>query len=385
MSHTPESPDPDDLLLSGRDRKGELRWPDPGTQVPYGRVLHSAALLGLDPAVLVSRLEALGYADIQQAGTALPDTVRPDDAPLVRRVGVPDYGKPWLDVAEPVPLRHVLEVGCHTGRGPADVARRLTALGYRLGGDVDRPLPESSHPADVMLILEQRTNYRECRDWGDEVPAHHVHDTARDLSISPHFVATRLVALGFRLPYTPEPGDEALLTHRGSHEPGHILGLARETGRTPEDIVGRLTELGCGRPEVPAPPQPDDLVLLSANVDGRAPWLLRYTAAGLLVRHILRAALATGRSPAEVAARLAELGYRLHEDANLPAVADEADIRLLETIDRSYQDDVHLGDVLRSASLTGRSPADVAARLTALGHRLPDEVDHPEVRGLVTA
>src|SRR4051812_18956480 len=78
MSHTPESPDPDDLLLSGRDRKGELRRPDPGTQVPYGRVLHSAALLGLDPAVLVSRLEALGYADIQQAGTALPDTVRPD-------------------------------------------------------------------------------------------------------------------------------------------------------------------------------------------------------------------------------------------------------------------------------------------------------------------
>ncbi|AQW54107.1 peptidase C14 caspase catalytic subunit P20 [Streptomyces hygroscopicus] len=29
----------------------------------------------------------------------------------------------------------------------------------------------------------------------------------------------------------------------------------------------------------------------------------------------------------------------------------------------------------------GRSPADVAARLTALGYRLPDEVDYPEVCG----
>ncbi|MEK8143380.1 hypothetical protein NKH18_18505 [Streptomyces sp. M10(2022)] len=39
------------------------------------------------------------------------------------------------------------------------------------------------------------------------------------------------------------------------------------------------------------------------------------------------------------------------------------------------------GDVLRSASLTGRRPADVASRLTALGYRLPDDVEYPEVRG----
>lgn len=100
---------------------------------------------------------------------------------------------------------------------------------------------------------------------------------------------------------------------------------------------------------------------------------------GLQVRHILRASLVTGRSPAQAAERLAALGHWLHENANLPAVATESDIRLLESLTRSYLDDVHLEHVLRSATLTGRSPKDVATRLTELGYRLPDEVTYPEV------
>ncbi|WP_443073640.1 wHTH domain-containing protein [Streptomyces sp. NBC_01429] len=67
----------------------------------------------------------------------------------------------------------------------------------------------------------------------------------------------------------------------------------------------------------------------------------------------------------------------------MPEAADEADVRLLAAVEptRSLLDNVHLEHVLRAASLTGRSPADVASRLTALGYRLPDEVEYPEVRG----
>nr|WSZ97665.1 hypothetical protein OH820_20180 [Streptomyces sp. NBC_00857] len=124
----------------------------------------------------------------------------------------------------------------------------------------------------------------------------------------------------------------------------------------------------------------DDLCVLSERLDGRQPWL-EGSHVGVQLRHILRASLVTGRSPAEVTERLAALGHPPHENAKVPEVADAEDIRLLEALDRSFMDNVHLEHVLRCASRTGRSPPDVASRLTALGYRLPDEVDYSEVCG----
>jgi hypothetical protein len=350
-------------------------------------VLHAAALLRWSPASAVSRLTALGYGDIQHAQAPLPDTVDPDDVPLIRDVSA-QYRPTWLDVSKPVSLHQILESAGLANRGPADVARRLTSLGYGLGGG-GRPLPESAHPGDAMLISTDRSS-GEWLDWGDKVSAYHVLGAARELTCSPYAAATRLIALGLQLPYTPEPDDELILTSSGEHGArwfygtppvGHILAVAQDMGRRPADIAARLTELGLGRPVVPDAPEADDLTILSENLDGRGPWLVQNTVVGLQMRHILRAALATGRSPADITERLTALGHWLHKNANLPTAADEADIRLLETVDRSYLDNVHLEHVLGSASLTGRSPADVASRLTALGYRLPDDVDYPEVRG----
>ncbi|WP_405694773.1 hypothetical protein [Streptomyces sp. NBC_01185] len=249
-----------------------------------------------------------------------------------------------------------------------------------------------------MLLRTARGGQGGWLGWGDEASAAHVLDVAAYLACSPLTAAVRLAALGLRLPYTPEPDDERILTFATTyraHYPGrysaapvgHVLAVARETGRSPADIVARLKVLGVGRPDgtVPDSPQDDDFVLLSEELDGREPWLVKNTVVGLRVEHILRASLVTGRTPAAITARLAELGHTLHENAKLPEAADEADIRLLETVDRSYLDGVHLEHVLRSAGLTGRSPADVAARLTALGHTLPDEVEYPETRGVLAA
>ncbi|MFE1961672.1 hypothetical protein [Streptomyces sp. NPDC059479] len=396
MSHAPESQDPDDLRIASREVNGRGPWLKPGEQVPYGHVLHAAAQLRWSPAAVVSRLTALGYADIQHPEASLPGTVELDDVPLIRDVSA-QYSPSWLDVGKPVSLRQVIESAGLADRGPADVARRLTVLGYRLGG-AGRSLPESPNPGDIVLISTGHGRYEKWLDWGDEVSAFHVRVAAGELICSPYAAATRLIALGLRLPYTPEPVDELILKSSeeqgerhgarwlyGTPHVGHILAVAQETGRRPADIVARLTELGYDRPVAPDHPEADDLIILSEELDGRGPWLVKNTVVGLSMRHILRAALATGRSPADIAERLAALGHRLHENANLPAVADEADIRLLATLDRSYLDNVHLEHVLRSASLTGRSPADVASRLTALGHRLPDEVAYPEVRGSLAA
>ncbi|MFJ8748475.1 hypothetical protein ACIREO_03890 [Streptomyces sp. NPDC102441] len=395
MTDAPAVQDPEEALIASRDLDGG-RPLEPGKQVPYGHVLYAAALLGRSPAEVVSRLTALGYADIQDAGVPFPDAVGLDDAALIRREGYRWSMQRWIDVAEPVSLRQLVETAEHAGRGPADVARRLTALGYRIGGS--GPLPESPDPRDVMLIRTDPRGEGSWLGWGDEVSAAHVLEAAERLSCSPHAAATRLASLGLRLPYTPEAEDERLLTVGDTYGArwlgrymsppmGHVLAVARETGRSPQDIVDRLKALGTGRPDGPVPesPEEDDFVLLSENLDGCRPWLRKNTVVGLRVEYILRASLATGRSPASVAARLAELGHWLHGNAKLPEAADEADIRLLDTMDRSYLDEVHLEKVLRSASLTGRSPADVAARLTALGHTLPDEVEYPDVRGSLAA
>ncbi|MGW6308867.1 wHTH domain-containing protein [Streptomyces niveus] len=387
--HAPESDDPDDILIASDNLNSRYPWRDPAKQVPYGRVLLIAAKLKWSPAAVVSRLGALGYADIQRSDGPLPAVVEPDDVPLITGVDR-RFGAHPVDVDTTVSLRQIVESAALADCAPAEAARRMTALGYQVGTGA-RPLPETANSRDVVLIRKDRRGG--WFEWGDDVPTGHVLEVAQELSCSPRFAAERLIALGLRLPYTPEPGDERLLNYAdtpgggwisrwGSAPVAHILTVARETGRSHADLLARLRELGTQPPDgnVPDTPEADDFVILSENLDGRAPWLPKNNVVGLQVRHILRAARVTGRSPASIAGRLTALGHWLHDNANLPATADEADIALLDTVTRSYLDDVHLENVLRSASLTGRSPADVAARLTALGYRLPDEVEYPDVR-----
>ena len=52
----------------------------------------------------------------------------------------------------------------------------------------------------------------------------------------------------------------------------------------------------------------DDLLILSQELAGRRPWLEKNDVVGLRLCHILRAALATGRTPADITARLAASG-----------------------------------------------------------------------------
>ncbi|MFJ2555273.1 MULTISPECIES: hypothetical protein [unclassified Streptomyces] len=384
-------PDTDDRIVKNglRPRANPL---DPEQPVPYGHVLLAAVELRWSPAAVVARLTALGYADIQLPEAPLPDAVGPDDLPLIKDANS-HYAIIWLDITEPVSLQQILVSAVRTDRGPAGIARRLTALGYRIGGS-GHPLPESFRSGDAVLIRTDPGIYGRWLDWDEEVAASHVLNVAFLLRRSPYATALRLLSLGIRLPYTPVPEDELLVSTPGTFgagrlnrtaPTGHILAVAERLGRPPAEIAARLTELGYRHEAVPDAPEADDLTLLSDNVDGRAPWLEKNTVVGLPMRHILRAALVTGRTPADIAARLTALGHWLHADAVLPAVVDTEDIRLLAAVDRSYLDNVHLENVLRGASLTGMSPAEVARRLTALGHQLPDEVDYPDVRGsLVT-
>ncbi|WP_031087596.1 hypothetical protein [Streptomyces sp. NRRL WC-3549] len=390
--HAPTSEDPQDHLLVSRWLNGASPWLDPAERVPYGHLISAAAALRCAPADVVSRLAALGYHDVQIPDGRLPASVAAEDAALVESV---DSGRgSWVDVTVPVSLRQTVVLADRLQVSPAEVARRLTALGYHYPAG-SGPLPETRDARDLLLIRKDRKGYGAWLDQGEEVRAGHVLQVAAELKCGPHAAALRLTALGVRLPYTPDPVDDRLLHtgaagdevhhHAAAWYPGHVLAVARETGRRPADVLARLQELGCWIDPLSLPdaPEEDDFVILSEGLDGHSPWLRVNSVVGVQLRHVLRAALVTGRSPAETAERLASLGHVLHENARLPETADEEDVRLLETVDRSFKDGVHLEHVLRSAGLTGRSPADVAERLSALGYRLPDEVEYPEVRAVL--
>ncbi|MFE3827459.1 hypothetical protein [Streptomyces sp. NPDC059092] len=381
--YEPAFEDPDDNRITSLRAAGASPWLTADGTVPYGHVLYAAAGVGWSADAVVARLTALGFTDIERPEGPLPRTVGREDALLANAGGRTDNHLVWIGVGTPVTLRHIVDAAGRVGRSPADVERTLLSFGYQIAGTGERPLPETPDPRDLLLI---RTNARGDGEWlerGAEVGARHVIAAARELRCSPHTAAERLVELGFRLPYTLGPEDERIIGD-GRGAVGQILSVARELGRTPAEIVVRLAELGHDAPEgVPDTPEADDLVILSEHLDGRSPWLPTNRVVGVQPRHVLRAALATGRSPAHIAGRLAALGHRLPEHARLPEVADEADVRLLKSLDpdRSLLDDVLLENVLCSASLTGRTPADVAARLTEFGYRLPDEVEYPEIRG----
>ncbi|TCJ34093.1 TIR domain-containing protein [Parafrankia sp. BMG5.11] len=92
--------------------------------------------------------------------------------------------------------------------------------------------------------------------------------------------------------------------------PGHVLAAASRLLMHPDKIVDRLRVLGLAvwpPPGDPADAAPMDLVLQSAQLDGRYPWL----PAGRVGRaHVFRSALHTESTFVEVCARLRRFGYR---------------------------------------------------------------------------
>ncbi|MFE9922412.1 hypothetical protein ACFYQA_12700 [Streptomyces sp. NPDC005774] len=134
-------------------------------------------------------------------------------------------------------------------------------------------------------------------------------------------------------------------------------------------VVARLGELGHHNPPLPDEGgfEEEDILLLSEELDGRRPWLQWGRTPSL--RHVLRAAEVTGRSPQEIGERLARLGHDVH----VPPALEVRDGGLLEAVPRSHES-TGAAKILAVVSRTGRSPAEVAARLRELDVEIPDLV-----------
>ena len=328
--------DPDDLSLTSRDLDGSRPWLDPTQPVALPHLLRASQRTKRGVRELATRLNQLGCTIA--ASDAILDTLdgRPVEADdLIMTSRDLDGAQPWLDVAEPVALGHLLKAAHRTGRTLVELAARLEALGYRVGVDVSTV---GVDPTDLVLI-------------------------SRDLdSASP-----------WLNPKEPVP-------------PVHLVRAAEKTGRGVRDVAARLTGLGYtlagGHDTVVAitleHPDHDDLLLASRDLDGVPPWLDADDPVPLA--HLIKAADETRRSLGDVAIRLAALGYTIpvgQEGLDL-----DADDRVLASRDLDEsdpwldaKDPVPLGHLARAAQRTRRSVADVAARLSAMGFL----IDHAAV------
>ncbi|MGC8920281.1 wHTH domain-containing protein [Streptomyces griseoaurantiacus] len=376
-THVPAVPDrcltEEDVRLIRDDVEYGLRVP--ADTVRLGRLVRAAADEGIGLREAAERYRALGYTDVDLPPGPLPERVDERDARLIES----DEAWPSSDHAFRVP--YVVRRADALGIAPAAVARRLGELGFR---EVPGGLPETVHRGDLAMISE------DARPGGEPLPptgvaAGHVRHAADVLGIGVHEVADRLLALGWEPDVRPEPGDEVIVSRDADGRApwqgwgaglGHVLLAARALGRSPEEINERSTELGRERQPLPDAEgfEDEDVVLLGEHLDGRGPWLPWGASPSL--EHVLRAARVTGRTPEEVGDRLRRLGHRV----KVPAGIEVDDIEVLRALPSRYDGHVRdTGEVLGVASRTGRSPAEVAARLSVLGIAHPD-LDFPARR-----
>ncbi|MCT6779253.1 caspase family protein [Streptomyces sp. CS7] len=207
-------------------------------------------------------------------------------------------------------------------------------------------------------------------------------------------VAVRLAELGFSVPAPPFPlldendvriisseldGWSPWLDPQELVHPEHVLRAAHQLGRTAEHIVERLTALGYKTPSLAVTaPGPDDLLILSVDLDGQAPWISVETP--VVPHHIESAAASTNRSVVDVAGRLEALGFAVPA-LPFPSVRDS---------DRDFigagarwefrQSMPHPAQIVQAARDAGRSVEDVTDRLSALGYTVPSPLPtpHPE-------
>ncbi|WP_295433285.1 caspase family protein [uncultured Thiodictyon sp.] len=382
-----------DRILLSRNLDGSVPWLEP--EVPMGHVVGAAVKLDASLAQVAGRLRALGF--VLPSDSPNWESISPSaEADLTLLSQNLDGKALWLEPE--VPLGQVLLAATRLGASPAQIAARLRTLGFSLPND--SPNWESIGPlteADRTLLswhLDGTSPWLE-----PEVPLGHVLRAAVKLRASPAQIAARLHALGLTLLPNDSPDWEAngplteadwtLLSwrldgsvpwlERTKVPLNHVVGAAARLGTSPAQIAARLGALGFALPndrpnwESIGPLTEADWTLLSENLDGKAPWLGLGPTVPL--GHVVGAAARQGTSPAQIAARLHALGLALLPNDSLDWEAigplTEADRTLLsQNLDGKppwLRPEVPLSQVFAAAVKLGASPAQIAARLHALG------------------
>ncbi|WP_432118627.1 HD domain-containing protein [Streptomyces sp. bgisy032] len=422
-----------DLVTEHAGRAG-LKWQAPGVSMPFRTVgwfppdtdllpLVTGAypptprrhhfvrfFANMPPGVLRWRLRALYRV---ATGEPVPDTgppcpsddlcARPSDLLLLSRRRYRDWDTPrrqwrrsppghalavlgslfdWRDPAIPLSVADVLTLGERSGRRPAEVAERLTALGYQV-----EPLEGCAAAGPEDLPLLRLTGSRGWLAPGSALPGPQICVSAVHGDCSTSRAAQRLRELGFPVPdeypvrerWTEEErsilrslgvGHAAPLSLEEAQHVTHaqLVSVANSTDTTVAGVRKLLSELGfhlpAGAAAGPGPTEDDRPLLLHR---GQRPWVdqevpLLYMTA--VARHLHRPVRA-------VAARLGELGFAVaavpEEEDRLPSREQVALVNPHVRLDATRP--LPVRQVARSAEHVGMPLHQAIAHYSACGFR----------------
>jgi hypothetical protein len=323
----------DDLVLASRDLDGASPWlelPEPVTPI---HLLRCAERTGRSVADVAARLTSFGFTVGVDPAQIADVQLTHDDLVIASRdlEGTP----PWLEADRPVTTLHLLRAAESESRPLADIADRLTTLGYGLARDPDEIIIDHLDPDDTTMASVDLDGDQPWLDVAKPVPVIHLLRAARVIGRDLHDIAARLTLLGY--PVSTDLGQ---------------LG------------VDQLTR--------------DDLVITSQDLDGSDPWLEPNEK--ILLPHLLQAARRTRRPPQEIAARLRQLGYLVEVDLGGVPVKEirSADLAYASNdLDgtRPWLDPdepVSLAHLLAAANKLRKPINEITARLELLGYRAPD-------------
>lgn len=171
-------------------------------------------------------------------------------------------------------------------------------------------------------------------------------------------------------------GSPGWLDLRWPVPPGHLVGAFHQLDVAIMDAADRLREHGFRVPDIPRPPNRDDLFLLSRGRNGRSPWLS--IGHPVPIGHILSVGSDLGISTAEVIQRLT--AYGMHIDPQCTSLLNLAHREVLPLLSVNIDGDspwidhtkpIAPGHLLKAAMTLGISLAEAAARCVALGLSVP--------------
>ncbi|MFE9424031.1 hypothetical protein ACFYNO_13825 [Kitasatospora sp. NPDC006697] len=297
-------------------------WLDPAEPVHPVHVVLAADHLGVETSEVVERMAAYGFRtrDLHRVRSAEP--IDPGVVATGR-----DGGPPWLDLRRPVSGRHVVAASYSADLPIGEVVGELERFGYRL----PRRLRELSEGDEALLLELHHHEEEEATPYEDSTDIAAFQHVVRRFGLSPETVLERLAGLGVTVLHGKALTRDAphvdlnLLSrnldqkapwyHPGDRVPYARVVLCALTLDLPvEQVAARMRGYGLDA-RVPGDDHPDrsDLVLISANLDGREPWLPVDTRYGL--GRLATAARALNRPLAGTAARLRRLGFEVGDPA----------------------------------------------------------------------
>jgi hypothetical protein len=359
-----------------------------------GHVVNAALATGLGVPDVVARLTMLGLDTSRLE--MFPDTVDARDLTMLStRLPGPD----WLSPTQPVSPGHVLAVAGRLGVAPEMVAARLREFGLEVHGPDTWP-----EPGKIVLTVAS-FNLTGEYPWlapQTSVSPGHVLAAAKECECDIDEVLATLRALSFRVPAAgvlAGPFDEQDILLLGGDSAnwvdpdrqvpvGHVAWASTETGLSVADVVRRLAAFGLrvgDASQYPDHYDPDDLVLLSRDMDGLVPWCDDLTS--LTEHDVILATTKVRRSARSVAQRARELGIGAPEPSTLPDKFDSDDETIVSVdvdgsppwLDRREQ--VTMPHLITAVADTRRSVADVSQRLHDLGYlrvSVPEQWDRED-------